>query len=136
MREQLERCDGPACGRCGCRDTTILQQPQAGHTWWPTGRARCRHCGHVFAYRPEQPPAVSMPVVEPGPTQLPPVTVQQPGPLSTRVDVMTPTLMLPTGTTRCPDCGAVAKAYSTKGRTQYRKCPDCGRRFKTAKEAG
>lgn len=36
----------------------------------------------------------------------------------------------------CPDCGETAKAYATKGRTQYRKCPKCGSRFKTMKEAG
>jgi len=75
-------------------------------------------------------------VVDPAATELPPIAVQQPGPLSTRVDVVQPSVTLLVDPTRCPDCGAVAKAYSTKGRTQYRKCPECGKKFKTMKEAG
>lgn len=59
----LEPLNGPACPRCGCRDATILQRPpehddDGRGSWWPQGRARCRHCGMAFAFRrlPESQP--------------------------------------------------------------------------------
>ena len=128
---------GPECKRCGCRDCQILQQPQAGKTWYPTGRARCRHCGTVIAFRDlDVRPAGVPAVIDHTPVQLPPIEIQTPAPHSTRIDVMQPSVSIMVDPSRCPMCGASAKAYSTKGRVQYRKCPECGKTFKTMKEAG
>jgi hypothetical protein len=132
----LDCCNGPECQRCGCRDVQILQQPVAAKTWFPSGRARCRHCNLVFAFRQLEPPQQLTAAIDPDPVHMPPLTVLQPEPLSTRVDVMQPSVSLVVDPTRCPVCGSVAKAYSTKGRTQYRKCPNCGKKYKTMKEAG
>lgn len=131
----LDHCEGPECRRCGCRDVQILQQPRPGKTWFPSGKGRCRHCGLVFAFgNSDQQPTSAM-ISDPAPVQPPEIAIQRPGPLSTRVDVLQPSVALVVDPTRCPDCGAIAKAYSTKGRTQYRKCPQCGKKFKTMKEA-
>ena len=132
--ERLLLTDGPECDQCGCRDVAILQQPQPGVVWAKTGRARCRHCGKVFPYRDNDTQIPGMTTCLPT-TALPPVVIQHAGPLSTRVDVMQPTIDIMIDPTRCPECNAVAKAYSTKGRTQYRKCPQCGNKFKTMREA-
>lgn len=136
MNSTLNRCAGPPCPRCGCQDVRILQMPQSdGNTWYPSGRATCNHCHTRFAFR-RRDPSQPQQIEDPKPTELPPVAVQEFGPMSTRVDVGPPSVSIATDPTRCPVCGATAKAYSTKGRTQYRKCPDCGKRFKTLREAG
>ena len=133
--ERLQLADGPACTRCGCNDCMVLQRPQSGVTWYPTGRARCRHCNNVFAFNAsvEEPQAVSV-VAEP--TQLPPVDIQQSGPLSTRVDVMYPAIGITADPSSCPSCGGKGLVKSTQGRMQYRQCKACGERFKTQKEVG
>lgn len=126
--------DGPMCPRCGCRDSKVLQVPRDG-SWFASGQARCNHCGTRFGFRnkvQQQPMAIS----DPQPMALPPVQVQSPGPFSMRVDVIQPSVSIHIEPGHCPDCGVMANAYSTKGRTQYRKCPECGKRFKTMKEAG
>lgn len=133
----LPMANGPDCPRCGCRDCHIKQQPLPGRTWYPTGRARCKHCGMFFAFRElPTPHNAPVPVIDCSPVQLPPHDIQSPIPFSTRVDVVLPSVSILIDPAKCPDCGSVAKAYSTKGRTQYRRCPDCGKRFKTMKDAG
>ena len=92
------------------------------------GLATCRHCGRRFPFdraRRAAPPP-TMPMIDVDIHEPVAIVHQELLPLSRRHD--DPSI--------CPDCGVVAKAYSTKGRTQYRKCPECGKRFKTMKEAG
>ncbi len=137
--ERLPLADGPACTRCGCNDCMVLQRPQNGVTWYPTGRARCRHCGNVFAFKTSTQEQQIQPITQPvdtEPTQLPPVSIQHAGPLSTRVDVMQPTIGIAIDPSSCPSCGGKGLVKSTQDRTQYRQCKSCGKRFKTQKEAG
>jgi transcription elongation factor Elf1 len=139
MVDGLKMCDGPPCTRCGCRDVLILQDP-IPNSWFTTGRARCRHCGRSFSFR-EKPTVEPVDAVsEFGPVELPPVDFQFIDPFSTRIDIATePQSVASTQVTdpaKCPDCGATAKAYTTKGRTQYRKCPACGKKYKTMRDAG
>jgi hypothetical protein len=48
----LEECNGPACPKCGCRDSQILAYPQPGvAVWYGAGRARCKHCSFVFHFK-------------------------------------------------------------------------------------
>jgi len=74
------------------------------------------------------------------PTTMPEMSFYEPDDYSTRIGVAAEQYQEPieetsVNPTRCPQCGATAKVYSTKGRTQYRKCPKCGEKFKTLKEA-
>lgn len=134
----LDRCDGPECPRCGCRDCFVLQEPSA-RGWWASGRARCRHCGTPFGFRAVgdaiEPPVSPPPFLSPPLTPLTPPLPQSPAVFAPVpvVPVVSPSPPPSPDPTACPDCGQTAKTYSTKGRTQYRRCPDCGRRFKTTK---
>jgi hypothetical protein len=116
----LEKCDGPACPRCGCKDAKILAEPrpvappeafngletsrQAPAHWWPTGRARCNHCRLGFSFRELAQPVE---VEEDLPEEIEPQTAA------------------PAVLTRCPKCNGRFHVYRTKGSIQYRKCKDC-----------
>lgn len=140
----INRCDGPPCPRCGCQDCEVHNWPRdASQSWYASGRATCRHCGTFFAFRPaingqgpteagaleDAAQAIAPPLMADAyqATAAPCVDFQQPPPDSLR-NKQDPTI--------CPACGHTAKAYATKGRTQYRRCPECGNRFKTMREAG
>lgn len=122
----LERCDGPECPMCGCRDAVILRDPAPpaheldpeslpfilpssmdpakaaawqSATWWDAGRARCKHCGTEYSFRNET-------AAEPEDEDPPPATE-----------------------TTCPECGGSRYwVYKTRGDVRYRKCRDCRHR--------
>lgn len=49
---RLEAANGPECPHCGCRDARILREPNPDQEgWWAGGKARCKNCGRVFAFR-------------------------------------------------------------------------------------
>lgn len=77
-----------------------------------------------------------MTLVNPEPLQLPAVTNQATGPLSTRVDVMQPSVSIHADPGRCPTCGGKGLVKSTQGPVQYRQCKECGEKYKTQKFAG
>jgi len=124
---RLQRATGPACPRCGCTDSEILQRPPEAATaqqpfaiadpqkaaawarssWWQSGKARCNHCRNVFVFQemPASPPEVADQVIE---------QESQPAEPSRKA-------------TECPKCGGPFHVYKTRGQVQYRKCknPDC-----------
>jgi hypothetical protein len=124
----LDRCNGPPCPACGCQDSEILQWPNDGVSWYATGRAKCRHCGTRFAFRPARAKSLQSDD-EPAPTSPPTIDHQEPPPLNTRP------LNLAADPTVCPECGGKSPAKSTQGRKQYRKCSGCGHKFATIKPA-
>lgn len=69
------------------------------------------------------------------PVQMPTLTVQTPGPLSTRVDTIQPSVSIHSDPSVCPACGGKGLVKSTQGATQYRQCKECGERYKTQKFA-
>lgn len=130
----LEPCNGPACPRCGCRDTKVLREaaataeaqpffprrPKPGEVapaaplapagwhqgaWFGAGQAICKHCRTQFSFR-----ELPAPAVPPEPTLEDPPAVAAEDPQ-----------------TICPDCGGPKfYVYSVKDDKQYRKCRDCG----------
>ena len=78
-----------------------------------------------------QPAVVSDPQL----TYAPPVNIQHTGPLSTRLDVMQPTVGIVGDPAACPQCGGKGLVKSTQGKIQYRQCKTCGERYKTEKIA-
>lgn len=141
----LDRCDGPECPMCGCRDATILREPAdpsdpdgwiahleqnvapgsykpekwRSGLWWQTGRARCNHCGLEHSYRPDPPHEGDEEELDDELDDEPPV----PRPAST-----------PASETTCPACGG-SRYWVYKTRTldngsnvRYRKCKDCQHR--------
>jgi uncharacterized Zn finger protein len=117
----LDRCDGPTCPACGCQQARVLREPRTdARSWWGSGRARCGHCGRVFAFRevaedPTMPPAAA-------PDPAPPVP--EPAPTTTRrlIDVIT-----------CQDCETRMRVVSTTKRVRYYRCPACGRTHKASR---
>jgi predicted nucleic acid-binding Zn ribbon protein len=83
----------------------------------------------VFHFREIEP----QPVPDPAPTELPPITVQHPGPLSTRVDVVQPSVAITDDPTACPECGGKAKVASTRPAYRRMKCSGCGHAFKISR---
>ena len=151
----LQRCDGPSCPRCGCRDTEILKDaPPMG--WWSTGRARCRHCARVFDFRRESrderresrvesqgsPATAAVPPIESGYTPPLPAAAGEYFPAENRDQGPSPEpagpaeppapYSEPTGK-HCPQCGQTGWVYRTVKGTQYRKCKACGATWKTRK---
>jgi predicted RNA-binding Zn-ribbon protein involved in translation (DUF1610 family) len=136
----LFRCDNPPCSRCGCQETRVERWPDDNGSWYGAfGWARCGNCGLRFTFKKAEPAAIeTAPAL--GPLAMPPVVAQEPvyqhaepPRLSTRRAPGIAVNGVQAIPAACPKCGTVAKAYSTKGRTQYRKCPECGHRFKTLK---
>ena len=144
----LERCTGPACPRCGCKDADILrdgtpqptaQPPLAKRTrWWSDGQAICNHCNQPFYFTP--PPldhATPPPLTHAHPTldgvrDLTPTPDLMPDPSPPRTPEQlaagapaTPQAIL------CPKCGSAAvRVYSTRPNVRYYRCKDCENRFK------
>lgn len=125
MSTVLDRCSGPPCPRCGCQDSEILQWPNNGESWYATGRARCRHCGTRFAFRPAR--TQPRPTDEVSPVTSPEIAHQEPPPLSTRP------IRVVSDPTLCPQCGGKAKVASTRPGYRRMKCSACGHAFKIAK---
>ena len=108
----LDRCDGPACPRCGCQDAEILAQPDAsqGH-WYGAGRARCRHCNLIYHFK-----------------ELPKFDVAASPPELERKD---PVREIPIVT--CDDCRTEMKVTKTEGKVRRYRCATCGRTAKRAR---
>jgi hypothetical protein len=51
----------PACPACGCGEVQVLRPPIPGE-WFGQGKARCTHCGRVYAFAA---PAEGQPVEQP-----------------------------------------------------------------------
>ena len=110
----IERFDGTACTRCGCRDTETLREPSIvtasnGSAWPIKGCAICNHCRREFLYDPEPEPK--------------PVARMFAGP-------------------SCSECGShavkVVRTINDKeaGRKiRYHKCRECEATFKTSETA-
>lgn len=121
----LQLANGPACPRCGCRDSRILQTPVADPTIWyarTLGRARCGHCGLVFAFRGLDPQAVDAVMAA---VDDPPAAV--PTPKDTAYPVRA-----------CPECGSpdVRVTSSPKPKPgspkiRYHECANCLAGFKS-----
>lgn len=142
MYLRLDRCAGPACPRCGCTDSEILQRPPevaagqpsfaiadpqkaaawARSSWWQSGKARCNHCRNVFSFSESDASGGSV------------------APTGDTVDKAS-ACESPAGATRkiteCPNCGC-GKYYAdrTVGEVQYRKCRGCKHRGKTPTPVG
>jgi hypothetical protein len=152
----LDTCEGPACTRCGCRDTEILQarqrrsssvsRPQASgwavakagwpQDWAAMQQARCRYCGTVFNFVDLGPQAAA-----PAPIVIPPLAPLQLPPLQEAASAISIPQEIESkprepGDAVCPKCGGQFHPYSTKGKTQYRRCKNekCGHKGKTVKK--
>jgi len=129
---RLEPACGPECPRCGCRDAEILQRPISSEMdadpkrrpWWPTGKARCRHCGMQFAFReipaPPQPPELP---AYPEPATDPPADGPHHQPYPVRA---------------CPECGSPSVVVTSsprprpgQPRIRHHRCKDCAATFKS-----
>lgn len=121
----LDLCSGPNCPRCGCNQSKVLQEPSAtegvyvkagerrtGLAWFASGRARCGHCGTVFAFREKKAGSASLP--QSTPTELPATAEARTMPVLT-----------------CEKCGETMKISSTRKTVRWHKCPRCGATRKT-----
>lgn len=127
----LEKCDGPACPRCGCQDCDIRvspkQEAKAGpdlvakygvNNWFATGRARCRNCALVFAFREVSAQAMTNDEAR----------MTNDLPKSVPADVP-----LPFPVRQCPRCGSTnLKVTSTRKPLRHHKCLDCESQGKPA----
>ena len=126
-RIQLDRCRGPECPNCGCRDAELLREPipdtPQQKTWFGSGLAECNHCRRRFHFKelpaqPQPPPIedVSVELEEPAPLPDPP-----------RIEkTFMPVVM-------CDDCNVQMRITSTKKALRYHRCPQCGNTAKTAR---
>lgn len=113
MSQYLERVVGPACPRCGCEDSRVLDRAK----WW--GRVncsrRCAACGHQFS-APEVEHAtagVEMPEAE-EPQESASVTFH---------------------VIRCPHCGGEkTRVTKTMRPVRYHRCRGCGQNFKSVEK--
>lgn len=152
----LDKCDGPACPRCGCQDAKILAEPPQQRaplvskaqqfygtaSWFAGGRARCKHCGLTFSFR-ELPSSPEDPPEEP---RQPEDERQETGkrgqepaadPLAglafvaeTTVPQGIPPVTYPVKA--CPECGSAEIRVATKrGRIRHHQCRACSARFKS-----
>ena len=124
----LQLTDGPACPRCGCRDSRILQMPTVDPTSWyaratATGRARCNHCGLVFAFRGLDPQAVDAVMASVDDLQ----AAAAPPPKDTAYPVRA-----------CPECGSPdvrvkssPKPKPGSPKIRYHECANCLTCFKS-----
>ena len=117
----LEKCDGPACPRCGCQDTA----PHYARNRWGGGsvaRRRCRHCACVFVDGPRWDQRLQDAQGTPQPPQeeAPPAEPQR----ANGAVVYRPV--------RCPKCGSTdVKITSTRRPVRHHKCRVCEERFKS-----
>jgi len=109
---------GPACPRCGCKDTDVLRRPTTeSRSWFGAGEARCSHCRLRFHFH-----ATTSPPIE---SQSPPIESQS----------------LPINGTRpkfrvflCGECGGKCRVARTRDGIRSYKCADCGRIYKVVGE--
>jgi len=94
--------DGPACPRCGCRDTELVGR---GTRWGkPIQQRRCRHCRREWTVRPENGDRESAQYV----------------PVLYSLEI------------RCPSCDSTNTVVtSTRRPIRHHKCRDCGICFKS-----
>ena len=127
-RIQLDRCLGPECPNCGCRDAELLREPINGageKSWFGSGLAECNHCGRRFHFKelPAQPaPLEETPPEEPQRE----LAAAEPDPPRIKRAI------IPVVT--CQDCDTKMKITTVKKHVRYHKCPKCGNTAKTARQ--
>ncbi|KKM81985.1 hypothetical protein LCGC14_1324130 [marine sediment metagenome] len=138
----LEIANGPECPACGCRDAEILQPPvpvdDESKGWFERmdggGRARCGHCGNVFAFAVLPAPIAAPAVVDEalGQMEFEPADVQPVDPPPKPRDTAYPVR-------ECPQCGSPkTRTYRTMKevpgipRIRYHRCPECRATFKSS----
>ena len=132
---RLDLCDGPMCPMCGCKDARILEEPTEG-SWWPSGKAACKHCGRRFAFRLKQSGESA------GDQATAPLSVSEPeiglaGNDGESIEPFDPDRPVPYETTRCPFCGSRdTKITSTRRPRRFHKCRGCGESFQSVEADG
>ncbi len=130
-RIQLDRCQGPECPNCGCRDAELLREPINGtaageKSWFGSGFAECNHCRRRFHFKEvpaeAEPPAIEDTLLEEPEAEL--VTAEPDPPRIKRA-------IIPEVT--CEDCDTKMKITTVKKHVRYHKCPQCGNTAKTAR---
>ena len=123
----LERAEGPACRRCGCQDVVVLKDAGSGNWFGGDGRARCKHCGLVFAYRavPFSPPD-SVPITHEVVTP-PPIEHQDPIIVAQRDPTPEPPKYQ---SLVCGGCGGKLVVTSSPKGFRRMKCKQCGQTYK------
>jgi len=126
----LDRSEGPDCPYCGCNQATIVRPPQKDEQWWPTGKAKCGHCGRLFSFKELPVPVETVsppPIITPYEPSLDLREQEGGGRVIQRI---VPRVI-------CPECDVPMKVKSTQksrdgSRTiRYHKCPQCGKTDKT-----
>ncbi len=114
MTYMLDRCEGPACPRCGCQDAEILAKPNPGQgAWYGAGRARCKHCQLIYHFKEIVTPAASGADLQQEPVRKDPVRE-------------IPIVM-------CEQCKTEMKVAKTEGKVRRYRCAGCGRTAKRAR---
>lgn len=145
----LERCNGPACPRCGCQDADVLVQPASDAqlrslhpklvetygtaSWFSGGNARCKHCGLRFNFRalpepPEEPEEPEVPAASPA-DPLAGIVLAGTAPASVPQGIPPP-ITYPVEA--CPGCQSPdVRVTTSRGRVRHHKCRACGAKFKS-----
>lgn len=124
----LDRCQGPECPKCGCRDAKILKEPDLGlgvTTWYGSGMARCRNCRATFHFKHEEaePAVQNTAMVAAAPEPI----AETPDPAKTGV---------PYVRMKCPQCKSPKlRVTSTRGSIRWHRCSACGHKFKSFERA-
>lgn len=120
----LDPCPGPDCPDCGCNDVRVIAPPSPGSWFARAGRAKCKHCGRVFAVQPPSEQNNPRPTLEPEP--MPVLTC--PPPITTPIDGAGVVYHI----LRCPGCRSDdVQTTSTRRPIRYHKCRACGETFKS-----
>lgn len=103
---ELEKCNGPACPRCGCCDAEIIALPDPEKsTWYGAGRAQCKHCRLIYHFK-----------------ELPQDCDKKP---EANGAVFASDVC-------CPSCKSQdVIVTSTRAKVRHHKCRDCNKNFKT-----
>lgn len=132
----LDRCTGPECPRCGCRDVEILRMPADAGWWNGMGKAWCRHCDRFFHFRRRQ-SALTVSPEQDGKGHAAPSAPSsgEPDALTTAppVEHREPTRQSTRNPLKCPECGGRGLVKTTRKGIQHRKCRECGHTYKTEK---
>jgi len=125
----LDLANGPRCPHCGCRDARILEEPTEG-TWWPSGRAACKHCGQRFNFRGAEEDREAMPAL---PEMIEREEAEE---LPAESPAYDPDRGVIYHVIRCPACGGTNTRVSRTARPiRYHKCSDCEHTFKSVEQS-